>query len=247
MIEVRNFSKKYGSYTAVKDISFTLGKGEILGLLGPNGAGKTTIMKALGGCHYPTEGEVKIMGISLMDSPMAVKKNTGYLSEKNPLYGDLSPGEYLDFCASARSLCGEEKKKAVNRALDLCGLYDHRKQPIDTLSKGYRQRLGLAQAIIHDPPVLILDEPGSALDPNQIIEMRNLIKEFGKKKTVILSTHILSEAEALSTSLLILNRGRAASQGTIEEISNKLDMDTDNITLEDIFVKITGGKTENEE
>ena len=219
MIVVENLSKKYGSFEAVKDVSFSVGRVEVLGFLGPNGAGKTTIMKILTGYHFPSGGNVKIDGISVEEAPEEIKKRIGYLPENNPLYGDLSPDEYLSFAASARLIPGAERRKAVDKVVAACGLEGYRKQRIDSLSKGYRQRVGLAQAIIHDPPILILDEPTSGLDPNQIIEIRSLIRELGKSKTVILSTHILQEVEAVCSRVLILNDGRIAAQGTTAEIA----------------------------
>ena len=222
MITVENLSKKYGAFEAVKGVSFSVGRDQVLGFLGPNGAGKTTIMKILTGYHFPSGGRVEIDGISLEESPVEIKKRIGYLPEANPLYGDLCPEEYLNFVASARLIRGEEKRKALDSALAACGLEDVRRQRIDSLSKGYRQRVGLAQAIIHDPPILILDEPTSGLDPNQIIEIRSLIRELGKRKTVILSTHILQEVEAVCSTVLILNEGRIAGQGTTEEIAESM-------------------------
>ena len=243
MIEVRNLCKSYGGFEAVKNISFSVESAEVLGFLGPNGAGKTTIMKILAGCHYPSCGEVRINGVSVEDDPVETKKITGYLPENNPLYGDLTTEEYLDFAASARLLSGQEKKRAIDRVISLCSLGEHRNRLIESLSKGYRQRLGLAQAIIHDPPVLVLDEPASGLDPNQIIEMRLLVRELGKKKTVILSTHILSEVEAVCSRVLILDKGKIAAQGTLEEIAQTLGMNMKKHILEDIFVKLTGETT----
>ena len=219
MIVVENLSKKYGNFEAVKDVSFSVGRVEVLGFLGPNGAGKTTIMKILTGYHFPSAGQVRIDGISAEEEPEEIKKRIGYLPESNPLYGDLSPDEYLSFAASVRLIPKGERQKAVDKAVSACGLEGYRKQRIDSLSKGYRQRVGLAQAIIHDPPILILDEPTSGLDPNQIIEIRSLIRELGKSKTVILSTHILQEVEAVCSRVLILNEGRIAAQGTTEEIA----------------------------
>ena len=219
MIVVENLSKKYGNFEAVKDVSFSVGRVEVLGFLGPNGAGKTTIMKILTGFHFPSGGKVKIDGISAEEEPEEIKKRIGYLPESNPLYGDLSPDEYLSFAASARLIPKGERQKAVDKVVAACGLEGYRKQRIDSLSKGYRQRVGLAQAIIHDPPILILDEPTSGLDPNQIIEIRSLIRELGKSKTVILSTHILQEVEAVCSRVLILNEGRIAAQGTTGEIA----------------------------
>ena len=239
MIEVKELSKKYGNFQALRGISFSAGPAEVFGFLGPNGAGKTTAMKVLAGCHYPSGGEVRIRGLSVEDDPGETKKLIGYLPENNPLYGELSPEEYLDFAASARLLSGQEKQKAIDRALYLCNLEDRRRQLINSLSKGYRQRLGLAQVIIHDPPVLILDEPTSGLDPNQIIEIRSLIRELGKRKTVILSTHILGEVEALCNRVLILNKGLVAAQGTPEEIALSMGLSPEEHKLEDLFSLLT--------
>ena len=222
MIEVKNLSKKYGDFEAVRDVSFSLGRDQVLGFLGPNGAGKTTVMKILTGYHFPSAGEAIIDGISVEESPVEVKKRIGYLPESNPLYGDMSPEEYLYFAASARLLPKEKIRKAVDDAIAACGLEGERSHRIESLSKGYKQRVGLAQAIIHDPPILILDEPTSGLDPNQIIEIRSLITELGKRKTVILSTHILQEVEAVCSQVLILNEGRIAAQGTPDEIAKTI-------------------------
>ncbi|MDR0586866.1 MAG: ATP-binding cassette domain-containing protein [Treponema sp.] len=222
MIEVQNITKRYGNVDAVKDVSFTVGTDQVLGFLGPNGAGKTTVMKILTGFHFPTSGRAAVEGFSVEDDPVEVKRRTGYLPESVPLYGDMTVEEYLSFMAAARLIPPERQKNAVEESVAACGLVSMRKRLIDTLSKGYRQRVGLAQAIIHDPPVLILDEPTSGLDPNQIIEIRSLIKNLGKRKTVILSTHILQEVEAICSQVLILNEGRIAAQGKPEEIGGKL-------------------------
>ncbi|MDR1430301.1 MAG: ATP-binding cassette domain-containing protein [Spirochaetaceae bacterium] len=222
MIEVHGLSKRYGDVEAVKDVSFSVGPDQVLGFLGPNGAGKTTVMKVLTGYHFPTDGEAKVDGISVQDHPVEVKKRIGYLPESVPLYGDLTPAEYLGFAASSRLIPKNERKSAVSRALESCGLEEAAGRPIETLSKGYKQRVGLAQAIIHDPPILILDEPTSGLDPNQIIEIRSLIKGLGRSKTVILSTHILQEVEAVCSQVLIINEGRIAAQGTPEEIARTM-------------------------
>jgi ABC-2 type transport system ATP-binding protein len=222
LIQVEHVSKKYGNFEAVRDVSFSVGRVEVLGFLGPNGAGKTTIMKILTGCHYPSQGQVKIDGISVEEDPVAVKNRIGYLPESVPLYGDMSAEEYLCFAASARLLPKGERRKAVDAAIAACGLEGARTQRIESLSKGFKQRVGLAQAIIHDPPILILDEPTSGLDPNQIIEIRALIRALGKRKAVILSTHILQEVEAVCSRVLILNDGRIAAQGTPEEIARSM-------------------------
>jgi ABC-2 type transport system ATP-binding protein len=222
MIEVQGLSKRYGPVEAVKGVSFTLGSDQVLGFLGPNGAGKTTIMKILTGYHFPSGGAVLVDGISVQEDPVEVKKRIGYLPESVPLYGDLTVREYLSFIAEARLIPREKQGEALEAALSACGLHAYSSRRIETLSKGYKQRVGLAQAIIHDPPILILDEPTSGLDPNQIIEIRGLIKRLGKRKTVILSTHILQEVEAVCTRVLILHEGRIAAQGTPEEIAGTM-------------------------
>lgn len=241
MIEVKNLSKKYGSFEAVRDVSFSVARVETLGFLGPNGAGKTTIMKILTGYHFPSSGQVSVDNIPLEENPVAVKTMIGYLPENVPLYGDMSAEEYLYFAASARSLPVERRQKAVDTAIVACGLEGAaRRQRIDSLSKGYRQRVGFAQAILHDPPILILDEPMSGLDPNQIIEIRELIIQLGKRKTVIFSSHTLSEVEAICSRVLILDKGRVRAWGTPEEIARSLNMNPEKTSLEEIFVKLTG-------
>jgi ABC-2 type transport system ATP-binding protein len=219
LIEVHSLSKFYGKIPAVTDISFSVGKGQVLGFLGPNGAGKTTVMKILTGYHFPTKGIARVNGISVVDDPVKLKKRIGYLPENVPLYGDLTVDESLAFNADVRLIPLNKRKHAIETSLDICGLRSHRSRKIDTLSKGFRQRTGLAQAILHDPPILILDEPTTGLDPNQIIEIRSLIRELGKKKTVILSTHILQEVEVICSEVLIINDGHIAAQGTAEQIA----------------------------
>jgi ABC-2 type transport system ATP-binding protein len=222
LIDVRNLSKNYGKVTAVTDVSFTVGSQQVLGFLGPNGAGKTTIMKILTGFHYPSGGAALIDGIPVEEDPVEVKKRIGYLPESVPLYGDLTVDEHLAFAAESRLILKQERKAAINSSLEACGLTSYRGRKIETLSKGYRQRTGLAQAILHDPPILILDEPTTGLDPNQIIEIRSLIKDLGKRKTVILSTHILQEVEAICSQVLIINEGRIAAQGRPDEIAGSM-------------------------
>lgn len=222
MIEALELRKRYGEIEAVRGVSFKVEQGQVLGLLGPNGAGKTTIMKILTGYHFPSEGRALIDGIDVTEDPVAVKRRLGYLPESAPLYPDLTPAEYLDFAADARGLEGEKRASAVERAVEACSLGPVYHRPVEELSKGYRQRLGLAQAILHDPDILILDEPTTGLDPNQILEIRSLIREIGKEKTVILSTHILQEVEATCSRVLILNEGRIAAQGTAAEIGEAL-------------------------
>ncbi|AEJ19432.1 ABC transporter ATP-binding protein [Gracilinema caldarium] len=222
MIEVQHLSKQYGNVQAVRDVSFQVGTGQVIGLLGPNGAGKTTIMKILTGYHFPSSGVAYIDGLSVEDYPEEIKKKIGYLPENAPSYGDLTPLEYLSFVAEARQLPKEKRQNRINEVMALCSIQEVRNKPIETLSKGYRQRLGLAQAIIHDPAILILDEPTTGLDPNQILEIRSLIRELGKSKTVILSTHILQEVEAVCSQVIIIHQGRIAAQGTSVEIGRTL-------------------------
>jgi ABC-2 type transport system ATP-binding protein len=242
MIEVENITKRYGPVEAVKDVSFTVGQDQVLGFLGPNGAGKTTVMKILTGYHFPSSGNARVEGYSVEDDPVEVKKRTGYLPESVPLYGDMTVEEYLSFMAASRLVPAEQQQDALEKSVACCGLKPVRSRLIETLSKGFKQRVGLAQAILHDPPVLILDEPTSGLDPNQIIEIRSLIKELGKRKTVILSTHILQEVEAVCSRVLILNEGRIAAQGTPEEIAGTLKGgDTWELVLKQSFPGGAGG------
>jgi ABC-2 type transport system ATP-binding protein len=222
MITVQNITKRYGNFEAVKDVSFSVGRDQVLGFLGPNGAGKTTLMKILTGYHFPSEGSAFVDGVSVQENPVEVKKRIGYLPENVPIYGELTVDEYLSFIADARLVAKQTRRKAVEAALEACGLEHVAHKKIETLSKGYKQRTGLAQAIIHDPPILILDEPTSGLDPNQIIEIRSLIKKLGERKTVILSTHILQEVEAVCSQVLIISDGRIAAQGAPEEIAGRL-------------------------
>ena len=222
MIELRELRKSYGGVEAVHGVSFTAETGSVLGLLGPNGAGKTTIMKVLTGYHFPSSGKAVVDGLDVEEDPIAVKSRVGYLPESVPLYQDLTVAEYLDFIGDARSLDRPARARAVERSIGACGLEGVYRKKVEELSKGYRQRLGLAQAILHDPPILILDEPTTGLDPNQIIEIRELIKSLGESKTVILSTHILQEVEAICSNVIILNEGRVAAQGAPSEIGKAL-------------------------
>jgi ABC-2 type transport system ATP-binding protein len=222
VIRAIELHKSYGATEAVRGVSFEVDRGEILGLLGPNGAGKTSIMKILTGYHYPDEGRALVNDLDVTESPLEVKRLLGYLPESAPLYPDLSPAEYLSFAADSRGLEGVARKTAIERAVAACGLGPVWSRPVEALSKGFRQRLGLAQAILHDPEVLILDEPTTGLDPNQILEIRSLIRELGQEKTVILSTHILQEVEALCSKVVILNEGRVAAQGSPASIGEAL-------------------------
>ena len=227
MIEVTNLTKKYGNFSAVKDVSFLIGKGEIVGFLGPNGAGKTTIMKVLTGFHYPSAGDVFINNFDVKNDPIKVKQSIGYLPENAPVYSDLTVFEYLEFIAESRGITPKEKKiNRIKKVVEECGLKKVLHRKIETLSKGFKQRAGFAQAIIHEPEILILDEPTTGLDPNQIIEIREMIKRIGQKKTIILCTHILQEVEAVCSRVLILNDGKIRATGTAAEIRTELEGDT---------------------
>jgi len=222
MIEVTNLGKRYGNLEAVKGVSFSIPAGEVVGLLGPNGAGKTTIMKILTCFMYPSYGTATINGCDIFGDPLAIKQSVGYLPENAPLYSDLNVMEYLEFIADSRSLRGGLKKQRIEQVIAECGLEAVVYRGIGAISKGFRQRTGLAQAIIHNPQILILDEPTTGLDPNQIVEIRQLIKRLGMEKTVILSTHILQEVEATCSRVLILNEGEIVAQGTTEEINREM-------------------------
>jgi ABC-2 type transport system ATP-binding protein len=222
MIEVTNIGKRYGTLEAVKGVSFSIPAGEVVGLLGPNGAGKTTIMKILTCFMYPSYGSATINGYDIFGDPLAIKQSVGYLPENAPLYTDLNVMEYLEFIADSRSLRGAVKQQRIEQVIAECGLETVVYRGIGAISKGFRQRTGLAQAIIHNPQILILDEPTTGLDPNQIVEIRQLIKRLGMEKTVILSTHILQEVEATCSRVLILNEGEIVAQGTTEEINREM-------------------------
>ncbi len=222
MIEALGLSKRYGTLEAVRDVSFSVGAGEIVGLLGPNGAGKTTIMKILTCSLFPTRGTAQVDGHDVLDEPLAVKEAVGYLPENAPLYPDLTVHEYLSFISRARGIPKARRAQEIERVVALCGLSTVVHRGIDELSKGFRPRTGLAQALVHDPGILILDEPTTGLDPHQIIEIRELILRLGTRKTIILSSHILQEVEATCQRVLILNGGRIAAQGTREEIERSL-------------------------
>jgi ABC-2 type transport system ATP-binding protein len=219
VIEVAGLVKRYGSFDAVKGVDFTVGDGKVVGLLGPNGAGKTTIMKVLTGYHRPSEGRAILDGKDVAIDPVGVKSIVGYLPEGVPLYLDMTVREYLDFVVEARGMPNTTRTSSIERAITSCGLSGVHGVRIERLSKGFRQRVGLAQAIVHDPHILILDEPTTGLDPNQILEIRSLIRSLGSSKTVILSTHILQEVEALCSEVLILNEGRIVAQGSASEIA----------------------------
>lgn len=217
-IRIENLSKRYGPQTAVDKISFEVKTGEILGFLGPNGAGKSTSMKMITGYLGIGEGDVFINEQSVREQGPELKRHIGYLPENNPLYLDMPVIDYLEFCAVLQGVGKENINKRIRTMVSVCGLNAEKHKKIGELSKGYRQRVGLAQAMIHDPEILILDEPTTGLDPNQIVEIRQLIRELGKAKTVILSTHILPEVEATCDRILIINKGKIVADGTAESL-----------------------------
>jgi ABC-2 type transport system ATP-binding protein len=218
MIKVKNLVKSYGDMKALDDVTFEVRRGEVLGFLGPNGAGKTTTMKILTCFVAPTSGEAKVAGIDITDDTLEIRRQVGYLPESAPLYVDMRVHEYLSFVAEVRKIQGTKQKQALDKVVETCGLSEVLSKEIRTLSKGYKQRVGLAQAMIHDPQILILDEPTSGLDPNQIVEIRTLIKSIGKERTVILSTHNLSEVQATTNRVIIINSGKLVADGKPEEL-----------------------------
>ena len=238
MIEIKNLTKKFGNTVVLDNVNFEVKKGEILGFLGPNGAGKTTTMKIITSFWAPTSGKVIVDGIDVTENSLEARKKIGYLPETVPLYEDMRVYEYLKFVAEVRGIKKSEIKDSVRRVVKDCSLSNVLKKPIDELSKGYRQRVGLAQAIIHNPEILILDEPTTGLDPNQIIEIRDLIKKIGKEKTIILSTHILSEVGATCDRVVVINNGKIVGEGTPAELAQKVK------SRDIIYLKIKGIRDE---
>jgi ABC-2 type transport system ATP-binding protein len=226
MIEADSLVKHYGAFEAVRGITFRIGTGEVVGLLGPNGAGKTSVMRILTSYHFPTSGSARVASHDVTTEPLLVRRAVGYLPENAPLYQEMKVREYLSFIADARGLGKAERRQRIEWVVETCGLSAVFVREIAKLSRGYRQRVGLAQAILHDPAVLVLDEPTSGLDPNQIVEIRALIRSLGTRKTVILSTHIMQEVEALCRQVLIMNEGKLVAQGTAEEIGRGLARST---------------------
>jgi ABC-2 type transport system ATP-binding protein len=219
MIEIRNLTKNYGTIKAIHNVDFTVDKGEVLGFLGPNGAGKTTTMNIITGYIPSSEGTVKVCGYDIMENPREVKKHIGYLPEQPPVYLDMTVSDYLDFVADLKLVDKKRKKNHIDDIMDMVKIGEHRGRLIKNLSKGYRQRVGLAQALIGSPDVLILDEPTVGLDPKQIIEIRNLIKGLGKVHTIIISSHILPEVSAVCDRVVIINKGEIAAIDTPENLS----------------------------
>lgn len=232
-ISIQNLTKLYNEQKALDNVSLEINNGEIVGLLGPNGAGKSTMMKIITCFIPPTKGSVKVCGYDIFDNPMDVRKKIGYLPEHNPLYLDMYVREFLDFIAGVHGL-GKQKKERIEQMIEMTGLTKEVNKKIGTLSKGYRQRVGIAQAMIHDPEVLILDEPTSGLDPNQLVEVRDLIKNAGKDKTVLLSTHIMQEVEAVCDRTIIINNGQVVADDNTKHLASGQSLET-------IFRKITQG------
>lgn len=238
LVEAHELVKKFGPITAVDGISLEVSAGEVLGFLGPNGAGKSTTMKILTGFLTPTSGRAAIAGHDVIAEPVAAQSRLGYLPEGAPAYGDMTPGAYLAFVAEIRGLKGREKMAAVEHAVDAIHLSTVLDQPIDTLSKGFKRRVGLAQAILHDPDVLILDEPTDGLDPNQKHEVRALINGMAKDKAIIISTHILEEVDAVCSRAVIIDRGRIVADGTPDELRSQSGHDS----LDTVFRALTHGE-----
>jgi len=221
MIQVEHLTRRYGEVRAVDDVSFGIRRGEVVGLLGPNGAGKTTTMKVLTCYMPPTSGRVTLDGLDVVDRSLEVRRRIGYLPESVPLYDEMGVYEYLDFVGRVRGIPGARRRDVIRDIAARCGLTDVIAKGVSQLSKGYRQRVGLAQAVLHDPDVVILDEPTTGLDPNQIVEIRSLIRDLGKEKTVILSTHILQEVEAVCDRVLIIHQGRIIADGTPAQLHHE--------------------------
>jgi ABC-2 type transport system ATP-binding protein len=223
MIKVQNLAKTFGAKRAVDGISFSVNRGEVLGFLGPNGAGKSTTMRMITGFIAPSEGTVTVGGFDIVQQPIEARRLIGYLPENAPAYTDMTVHGFLDFAAEIRGLRGDAKTRAIHRAVELCFLETVLHQSVETLSKGYRHRTCFAQSIIHDPDVLVLDEPTDGLDPNQKHEVRTLIRKMGEKKAIIFSTHILEEVDAACSRAIIIDRGRIVANGTPEELRRKSD------------------------
>ncbi|MCC7430076.1 ATP-binding cassette domain-containing protein [bacterium] len=244
MISIQNVSKLYGTAKAVDNVSLEIAKGEILGFLGPNGAGKTTMMKMVTCFFPPSDGSIQVDGYNVYDDSLKIRELIGYLPEHNPLYLEMNVVDYLKFVAEVRKI--SDKLKRIREIIDLCGIGEMKSKLIGQLSKGYRQRVGLAQALIHNPQILILDEPTTGLDPNQIVEIRNLIRDLGKDKTVIFSTHILSEVQAIASRVTIINNGKIVADGSAEDLKNtvkggaKINLEIKANDSEEIISKFQG-------
>lgn len=237
MIKIENLTKYYGELKAVDSVSFEIQKGEILGLLGPNGAGKTTIYRILTGYLSPTSGSIKVKNFNIDDNLIEIKKLIGYLPEAAPIYQDMLVFDYLNFIADIRGVDKKKKMSHLRDLADLCSLNEVMHFSVNELSKGYRQRVGIAHALMGDPEILVLDEPTSGLDPNQIVETRDIIRRIGKEKTIVFSTHILSEAEATCDRVVIINRGKIVADNTVDGLRKSLKLES----FEKIFQALTKG------
>ena len=248
MIEVKHLTKRYGGHTAVSDLSFEIDKGVIYGFLGPNGAGKSTTMNIITGCLGATEGEVLVDGHSVSEEPMEAKKRIGYLPELPPLYTDMTPEEYLRFVAEAKGVSRKEQAEQIAAIMEKTGIVQVSHRLIRNLSKGYKQRVGIAQALLGKPEVIILDEPTVGLDPAQIIEIRDLIRELGKEHTIVLSSHILSEVQAVCDSIMIISGGKLVASDTTENLTRRfagtqtlhLEADADEKTMRKVLDRVEG-------
>ena len=236
MIQIESLSKYYNQLCAVDEISFNINKGEILGLLGPNGAGKTTTLRMLTCFLKPTSGNIRVKDYSIDQHALEIKRLMGYLPESAPLYHDMIVYDYLNYVANIRGVGNADRLSRIKELGEICGLNSVMHQPISELSKGYKQRVGLSHAMMNDPEILVLDEPTSGLDPNQIVEIRDIIKQIGKQKTIIFSTHILSEAEATCDRIIIINRGKIVADGSTENLKKAASQET--------ILKITLGNTD---
>ncbi|BDG72610.1 ABC transporter ATP-binding protein [Roseomonas fluvialis] len=233
LIEIERLTKRFGAFTAVDDVSFTVGRGEVVGFLGPNGAGKSTTMKMLAGFVTPTAGTARICGKDVVDHPVAAKRSLGYLPEGAPTYPEMTVSAFLAFCARIRGYRGIELGERVEDAVQLTQLEGVRLQPIETLSKGFKRRVGLAQSLLHDPPVLVLDEPTDGLDPNQKHEVRQLIRRMAPEKAILISTHILEEVEAVCTRAIVIAHGRVLADATPKALEQP------GKTLDQVFRELT--------
>jgi ABC-2 type transport system ATP-binding protein len=238
MIEVKELRRSFGPVVAVDGISFSVRKGQVLGLLGPNGAGKTTAMRMLTCFIRPDSGTASVCGHDILTDSIGVRRSLGYLAENSPAYPEMTVGGFLNFICDVREIRGKDRKKALDRVVPMCSIDSVYHQSIETLSKGYKRRVGLAQALIHDPPVLILDEPTDGLDPNQKYEVRKLITEMGKDKCIVVSTHILDEVEAICSRTIIIARGKVLVDSTPKELKEK-----HHVSLDEVFRKITRKKS----
>lgn len=243
MLEIRGLTKRFGSFTAVHDVTFSVQRGEVLGFLGPNGAGKSTTMKMVTGFLVPTSGTASVAGFDIGKSPVQAKSALGYLPEGAPAYPDMTVEAFLNFVAEIRGYRGSSKKDRVAHVRDLVHLDHVLRQPIETLSKGFKRRVGLAQALLHDPDLLILDEPTDGLDPNQKHEVRELIRTMAENKAIVLSTHILEEVEAVCTRAIIINQGKLSFDGTPAELEARAPASITKNRMDHVFREITTGES----